>query len=163
MRCVRLGDDEEAGGALVETVHDAGPLDAADPGKARAAVGDESVDERAGGVSGGGVHDEMGRLVDDDEVLVLVDDVKVDLLGRWRGGRGFGHADLELVAWFDPVRPVFYARMRRICDVTGANERLHVGAAQVLDALGQEFVEARAQVGRRHLDPDWDPDWMFAL
>jgi hypothetical protein len=40
---------------------------------------------------------------------------------------------------------------------------LHVGAAQVVEALGQELVEARAQVSRRDVHPDGDPDWMFAL
>ena len=51
------------------------------PERLVAAVGDQRVDERADGVAGGGVHDEACRLVDDDEVGVLVDDVERDRLG----------------------------------------------------------------------------------
>ena len=40
MRGVRLGHHQQAGGVLVEPVHDAGPLDAADAREAVAAVGD---------------------------------------------------------------------------------------------------------------------------
>ena len=55
---VVLGDDEQAGGVLVEPVHDAGPPDAADPGEAVAAMGDERVDQRAGLVARAGMDDE---------------------------------------------------------------------------------------------------------
>ena len=95
VRRVRLGDDEQPGRTLVETVHDARPLDAADARQAVAAVGDERVDERAGGVPGGGMHDEVRRLVDDDEVAILVDDVERDRLGgglRRARGSGTTHA-----------------------------------------------------------------------
>ena len=53
MRAVVLGHHHQPGGVLVEPVHDAGPLDAADAGKARAAMGDQRVDQRAGLVAGG--------------------------------------------------------------------------------------------------------------
>ena len=81
VRRVVLGDDQEPGRVLVEPVHDARPPDAADPGKAFAAMRDQRVDQRAGLVPGAGMHDEPGRLVDDDEVVVLEDDVERDRLG----------------------------------------------------------------------------------
>src|SRR5262249_36574349 len=63
MGALGLRHHHEAAGVLVESMHDAGALDAADPDEARAAMGDERVGERAGPVAGGGMHDEPGRLV----------------------------------------------------------------------------------------------------
>ena len=37
-------------------------------------AGQQAVDQRAVGVAGAGMHDQPGRLVDDDHVLVVVDD-----------------------------------------------------------------------------------------
>ena len=67
MRRVGLGDDQQAARVLVEAVHDARPRHAADAREARAAMGDQRVDERAGRIAGAGMHDEPGRLVDDDD------------------------------------------------------------------------------------------------
>ena len=67
MGLVGLGHDHQAGGVLVEPVHDARPLDPADAGQARAAMGDQRVDQRAGGVAGGRMHHQALRLVDDDD------------------------------------------------------------------------------------------------
>ena len=59
---------------------DARPLDAGDaaPGLA-VAVCQERVDQRAARMTGRRVDDEPGRLVDDQQVLVLVDDPQRDL------------------------------------------------------------------------------------
>ncbi len=76
VRGVGLGDHEQARRILVQAMHDARPLDAANAGEAFAAMGDQSVDERSRGVAGCRVHDEPGRLIDDDEIVVFVDDVK---------------------------------------------------------------------------------------
>ncbi len=73
-----LGDHHQPGGVLVEAVDDARPLDAADTGKTFAAMRDQRVDQRAGGMSGGRVDDQAARLVDDDQVVVFVDDVQRD-------------------------------------------------------------------------------------
>ena len=80
MRLVVLGDHHQPGGVLVEPVHDARPADAADAGKAGAAMGDQRVDQRAGLVAGGRMHDQPLRLVDDDDVVVLIDDIERDIL-----------------------------------------------------------------------------------
>ena len=80
MRAVVLGHDQQPARVLVEPVHDARPPHAADAGQAVAAMGDERVDQRAALMPGGRMHDEPGRLVDDDEVVVLVDDRERDRL-----------------------------------------------------------------------------------
>src|ERR1035437_8333801 len=77
---VGLSNDHEAGGVLVEPVHDAGPLHAADAGQAVAAMGDQRIEQRASGVAGGGVHDQAPRFVYHDQRVVFIDDVKRDRL-----------------------------------------------------------------------------------
>jgi hypothetical protein len=52
-------------------------------------VRDERVDQRAGARAGGRVDDKPGRLVDDDQLVVLVNDIERNRLGR-RCGRGSG-------------------------------------------------------------------------
>jgi hypothetical protein len=68
---VVAGDDQEAAGAFVKPVHDprsprvgAAPEDLA-----------ELVDERRPPVAGGRVDDQAGRLLDDRQPLVEVDDL----------------------------------------------------------------------------------------
>ena len=111
---VRLGDHQKTRGALVEAVHDPRPLDAADAGEAVPAMSDERVDERARRVPGGRVYDEVRRLVDDDEGLILVDDVERDGLGCWSSRLRLRYDDVIHLARFDPPRPVFYCRASRI-------------------------------------------------
>ena len=73
VRRVVLGDDHQSRRAAIEPVHDAGPLLAADAAQV-VDVMEERVDERAARMPGGRVHDHAGRLVDDDEVAILVED-----------------------------------------------------------------------------------------
>ncbi len=89
MRPVVLGRDHQAGSVLVEPVHNSRPLHAADAGKAGATMGDQRVDQRAGFVAGGGMHDQPLRLVDDDNVVVLIDDIERDILALGLGRSGF--------------------------------------------------------------------------
>ena len=77
-------------GVLVEAVHDAGALDAADA-RQIGAVRQEGVDQRATRVARGRVYRHARGLVDDDQVGVFVDDGEVDGLrasGRAVPGRG---------------------------------------------------------------------------
>ena len=97
MREIGLGDEEHAGCVAVEAVHDAGTKLAADS-RQIAHVVEQGVDERARTVSRRGVHDEPRRLVDRDQVLVLVEDRQRDLLGLDRDGPGLRDLDLDLLA-----------------------------------------------------------------
>ena len=66
----------------------------------------QRVDQRAARVAGGRVHDHPGRLVDDDEVGVLVEDRRAAASsGRGRRGDRLGHVDDDALArpctgWF---------------------------------------------------------------
>ena len=82
LRPVVARDQDQAAGVAVEAVDDARPVDAAD-GAVRLgpAPGQQRVDERAAGVAGRRVRDQAGRLVHDQHVVVLVDDVERDVVG----------------------------------------------------------------------------------
>ena len=87
--CARvvLRDDHHARRAAIEPVDDARPQLAADA----AEIGDvvqQRVDERARGVTRAGMHDHARRLVDDDEVGILVEDLERQRLGCDGSGRG---------------------------------------------------------------------------
>ena len=81
MRRVCLRHDDQPGGVLVQPVHDARPLRAAD---ARQVMcdGQQRVDQRTVRVPRRGMNREPCGLVHDDEVRVLVDDAHRDVLRR---------------------------------------------------------------------------------
>ena len=89
---------------------DARTRHATDAGEARPAMSDQRIDESALSMASAWMHDEAGRLVDDDEGVVLIDDVERDRLRRGRRGREGGQSELEALARFDPVFWVLYGR-----------------------------------------------------
>lgn len=71
---------------------DTGALLAADTCETIAAMIDECIDERSIGRPRGGVSDEAGGFIDDDEVAIFVENIEGDILGlggsvlwRWQG------------------------------------------------------------------------------
>ena len=98
VRKVVFRRDEQAGRVLVDAVHDAGPPLSADAGETVAAVGEQGVDERAVLVAGRGVHDHAARLVDDDEVVVLIHHVQRQVLRYQLRGSGVRQRDDKRVA-----------------------------------------------------------------
>jgi hypothetical protein len=93
----------QPGGILVEPVHDARAPDAADPRQAGAAMGDQRVDQRAGLMARGRMHDKPPRLVDDDDVVILVDDVERDSFALGLGIDRFRHVDCDRIAGGDMI------------------------------------------------------------
>ena len=79
---------------LVQPMDDAGPRLAADADQLVAAMGDQGIDQRAVGIAGGGMHHQSGRLVDDDQVLVLVDHVQRNILALRHGAARLRHGDV---------------------------------------------------------------------
>jgi hypothetical protein len=74
------GDHQEPARVAVQAMDDPGPLDAGDPAPRRpVAVCQQGVDEGAVGMARRGVDHEPGRLVEDEQVVVLVDDRQRDL------------------------------------------------------------------------------------
>jgi hypothetical protein len=98
VRLVGLGDDEQAGRVLVDTVYDARSGNAADPRQLTLAVMQQRIDQRSVEIAGGGVNHKARRLVDDNQVIVLVDHDERNILGLRLGGNGCGHRDSPRLA-----------------------------------------------------------------
>jgi len=99
---VLLGNDHRAGCVLIEPVDDPGTLDAADTGEVLTVV-EQCVDQGSGGVSCRGMNDQPGRLVEDEQVGILVEDLKWYLLRDEFGWAGFRNLDLEDVSSRNPL------------------------------------------------------------
>ena len=129
-------------------MHDAGARDAADAGQLRSAVVKQRVDQRAALGSAGRMNHEAGRLVDDDEVLVLEDDVERDVLGLWQGGDGGGQVD-----GVDRARDHLGARVGGGLAVSGdaafLDQDAQARAGHAGSGVRQPFIEARACSFRR--------------
>jgi hypothetical protein len=91
-------------------------------------MGDERVDQGAVDIAGAWMHDEAGRLVDDDDGVVLVDHVQRNLLAHRLRTHRRRHVDLEAVPWFDRVFHVLYGRTAER-HVTLPDQSLEAGAA----------------------------------
>jgi hypothetical protein len=90
------------------------------------------------------MHDDMRRLVDDDEVAILVDDSERHRFAGRRSGLRLRHVHGEHLTRFDPVGTVFYGRAGGTGDVARAEAR----ARLIGDPLGEELVETRTGVVR---------------
>ena len=100
VRFGRAGDDEQARCVAIEPVDDAraiGFLSAFD------GVREQPVHERACRVSGCGVDDDTGRLVDDEQVLVFVRKSQLHRLGHELAERRRGRFELDLLPACEPV------------------------------------------------------------
>ena len=106
MHILGLGHDEQPRGSAIEAVDDAGPPWVR---AARCAAG-ERLGERPGSVPARRMHHDPGRLVHDEQVLVLVDDVVRRVAGL-RGRPRVGLVDRDAFAAGEamalrPHRPV---------------------------------------------------------
>ena len=136
---VRFCCDEAAGGVLVEAVHNPGPLFPANSRQGSAAMMEERVYESAIGIAGGGMHDQTRRLVDDEKVVVLVENLERDLLRDHGGLSWSGQIDRNEV----PLRNGGLGPRGRVIekDVTRLQERLDAGTRQVGQVAGEEQVK----------------------
>lgn len=148
---VLFGEDDAAGGVAVEAMNDAGAGEfLADGGESAAEragvleVPGEGVDERAGEVRASGVDDDVGLLVEDDEVLVLEEDVERDFFGdgaargRGRDDDGDDVAGVDLLGGFGAA--VVDG------DFAGVDEPLELVSAHEGDAVGEVAVESFVEV-----------------
>ena len=143
-----LGGDHDAGRILVEAVDDAGPSDAADAGESLAAMKEQGVDQRAALGAAGRVDDEAGRLVDDDEVFVLEDDIERDVFRFGQRADGDGQVD-----GLDGAGDDFGAGVGRRLAVGGdaafLDQYPQAGPGHAGSRVSQPFIEARARCFRR--------------
>ena len=142
VRKVVFRGDEQAGCVLVDAVDDAGPLLTADAGERIAAMMDQRVDERPVRMAGRRMDDESFRLVDDDDVVVLVDHVQWNVLrGVFRGLR---LRDLHVQDRPGRELRIFLDRPPVQRDGPVLQQPLHGAAAQLREQRGQRRVEPKA-------------------
>ena len=140
MRLVIARDNDQAGGVAVEPVDDTRPLRPADRRPSRTA-GEQSVNQRAGGMAGSGMHDEARRLIDDDQVVILVKHTEV---------HRFGLEPARLCRRHHPAEPITLAQPdarsgRSIVDPNMAvrDQPLDAVSAVSNQQAGQVLVESR--------------------
>jgi hypothetical protein len=99
VRLLRARDDEQAGRVPVEAMDDARPVLL----PARRTRRGESLGERAASVTGCGMDDHAGWLVDDEEVVVRVGDRQIRIRNGRLRDRGRRRLDLDLLPAREPV------------------------------------------------------------
>ena len=145
MRRVRLRGHQKPGSIPVEPMHDSGPFHSSDSGEACAAMGEERIDERPRFMSGGRMHHEPGRLVDDEQILVLEDDFEWNLFAQRRGIGGRGKAQPGGLARAEQQTRVFH-RSAVDGSMASFDQPLHSRARQIRRRRRKETVEPVAAV-----------------
>ena len=106
------------------------------------AVLEQSLDERSRSRRPGGVDDEPGGLVDDEQVLVLPDDRNVDRLRLQRSRRRDLGGDLLPTLQPEALRPTLAVDEHG----SGRDQPLGERSRVELGPLGEDAVEPRARV-----------------
>ena len=106
VRSVILRSDHQPGGVLIESMHDAGAADAANAGQAFAAMRNQGVDQRPGLVTRSRMDDHPLRLVDDDQIVVLVNDIERNGFPFGFGRYRWRHVDCDRIPGGDMVSGV---------------------------------------------------------
>jgi hypothetical protein len=146
MGVICFGDDEQPRGILVKPVDNAGAADSAYPRQAIAAVGDQRVDERSRSMAGGGVDYQSRRLVDNDQMRILIDDIESDCLGLRYGILGGREGGGNFRARFDPVARLNYGLAVHPHMAFG-DQTLKARAADIIEAPAQNAIETLTSFG----------------
>ena len=139
MSLLRPRDDQKARGVAIEPVDDPRP-----PLLPAPRLSEQPVHKRAAPVAGGRVHDNSRRLVHDEQVVVLVGNSKLDVLGLKGDLRLLGRQlDLQLL----PTLQAVTLRLRASIDAHRARRKQLLGsrARTDLGKLREEAVQARAR------------------
>ena len=144
VRGVVLRDEDHARRVAVEPVHDARPQHAADA-REIVAVREDRVHQRRRRVPRRRMHRHARRLVDREQVGVLVEHVERDRLGlRRRLGAGGGTSTRDALPRLEPQRRLGRARRRRAIRAV-VDQPLHPRARQRRHAPRDEHVEPLAR------------------
>ena len=153
MALVILGDHHQAADILIQPMHDPWPENAANPGQRAFAMVEKGVDQRAGRMAGGGMHDHAGRLLQHQKMLVFVQNLQRDRLRLGLRRLRVGNRDGKMLTRFDPCRAVGYLNAVP-ADLARRNQGLEPCSGQRRQPGGQELVEALAGVVGFGLDGD---------
>ncbi len=139
----RLAHDHQAGGVLVEPVHDAGARQRRGAGMVR----EQPVEQRARPVARGRVHHQSGGLVEHQQVLVLVDDRQRHRLRREGPALGGRHQfEFDLLAGAQAARG-HGAGLAVDAHMAVAHQRLQPAARELRRQRDQQLVQPPAVRG----------------
>jgi hypothetical protein len=145
VRKVGAGDDNDAAGFAVETMHDAGAEIVSVEVGERSKVMQQCVDKRAMRVTGAGVNNHAGRFIHHHNIVVLIKNFEGQRFGLGAQRREIGGRQRDGVVKSQSKRGASRGgiHLRAILFNPGLNARAAVGG----QALMQEGVEALAGVG----------------
>ena len=151
---VVLRDHESATRFLVQTMDDSRTFLSSDAGKILA-MRQKRVDQRMLLMPGAGMHDNSCRLVQDEEIVVLENNVERDLLRLRFDLLDFRFAHFHLVAGSDEIpRP---GRFPVVADELFSNQGLKSGPGKGRKRVSKEAVKplSRLVVGNEKLRDSW--------
>ena len=106
---------------------------------------EEGIHQCAGPMARRRMHHQSRRLVDHDEILVLIDHLQRNILALWRGRRGGRNDEGVRIPWFDPVIGVFYcSRAQR--NGLRIRQLLEPRAGEIGQGSGKKSVQPPAGV-----------------
>ncbi len=141
MRTIILCDHQYARSLFVQPVNNPRTANTADPRQALPAMRNQRVNQRTILVPGRRVHNKPCRLVDDNDVLILKQDIKRNILPNGISRDRFWHNHLKSRTRFDPVSRVPY-RPPGFNHMTITNKRLHPRSAAFIELGRQKPVNA---------------------
>jgi hypothetical protein len=109
-------------------------------------VVEKRVDQCSTRVPGRGMHDQTRRLVDDQEIAILVQNVEGEVLWFRDGRSGRGNVDRDLLPASDPLCRAPRSAVHQ--DLALGEERLDSGPAQLRERRGERPVETSSAGGR---------------
>lgn len=157
---VIFGDDHAAGGVFIEAMDDAWAHLSADAAEVVTVV-EKGIDQGAIGIAGGGVDDETGGFVEDEDVFVLKKDIKRDVLSDDGDRDDFGDDEGDLVSGLQAGASLGRASVQGHMAVF--DQVLESGPGEIWKTGGEVLVESRARVGGVREGPFHGPKSIFEL
>lgn len=143
VRAVILRNHQQAADILVETMDDARPLHPADPRQATGAMGQQGMHQGTAGMAGSRMDNDTGRLVQHEQMFILVADIQRPGLGDEGHGHRSGKIDLKPLGTFDPSAGLGYHRTVDT-GMTAPDQLLDARTRMVVELSGQESVDPLA-------------------
>ena len=146
----RFGNDEEAGGVLVDAMDEAGAgIIRGEEGITLEMIG-ERIDERARVMPVSGMHDKSRGFLDDEKRLVLVNNVERDVLGHQiEFPSGTGKKEGNRVAGLHAIIRAHGLAVHVYAP--GFSSGLHAGTGSIGKAVNEEFIHPEGCLSRiRH-------------
>ena len=137
-----FGHDQNAGRVLVDAVDQSGSHVAALEKRQVLQMIGQGIDQRARIVAVAGMDDHAGRLVDDNQVVVFIQNVERNVFGDdFQFAERVGHDDLYPIRGLHLITRLDGRAVHQ--NVAGVGRRLYAVARNAFHPVGQELVDAQ--------------------